>query len=167
VGTFRGESFKTNQGDQDWLEFFALVSSAFAYVEDSPPTPRHTHLSPLEVYKSLKELETKLDVVEQISGLSVAADAIHTRGAGGYYNLIILDKTDRTVSIVSYSREELNRASAKYAELEARADPSKDLVLVSAGRLKSLRQAYPNYFVDVRDFIEKVRILIEEASRVV
>lgn len=166
MGTFRDESFKTDQGSSEWLEFFALVSSAFAHVEDSPSAPQHAHLSALEVYKELKELEAKLDVLEQISGLSVAADAIHTKGIGGYYNLIVLDKTKKTVFIGSYTRDELQKATNKYAELEAEADSTKDLVLVSAGRLHSLKLAYPNYFLDVRDFTEKVKILIEEAGKV-
>jgi hypothetical protein len=124
-------------------------------------------MSALEVYKALSILESKLDVLDQISGLSVAADAIHAGHLGGYYNLIVLDKVEKSVQIGSFTKDELSKATEKYAELEAEADPTKDLVLVSAGKLKSLKLAYPNYFLDVRDFIEKVKILIEEANKVI
>ena len=167
MGTFRNESFKTDQGNKDWLEFFALVSSAFAHVEGSAPAPQHANMSALEVYKALSRLESKLDVLDQISGLSVAADAIHAGRLGGYYNIIVLDKIEKSVRIGSFTKDELSKATERYAELESEPDSTKDLVLVSAGKLKSLKLAYPNYFLDVRDFIEKVKILIEEAGRVV
>jgi putative GTP pyrophosphokinase len=143
------------------------VSSAFAHVEGSAPAPQHASMSALEIYKGLSKLESKLDVLDQISGLSVAADAIHAGRLGGYYNIIVLDKIERSVSIGSFAKDELSEATKKYAELEAEADSTKDLVLVSAGKLRSLKLAYPNYFLDVRDFIEKVKILIEEADGVI
>ncbi|GAH08548.1 unnamed protein product, partial [marine sediment metagenome] len=31
MGTFLGQALKSRQGDQEWLDFFALTSSAFAY----------------------------------------------------------------------------------------------------------------------------------------
>lgn len=167
MGIFRNESFKTDHGNKEWLEFFALVSSAFAHVEESASAPQHANMSALEVYKAISKLEAKLDVLDKVSGLSVAANEIHAGRLGGYYNLIVLDKVEKSVRIGSFAKNELSEATSMYAKLEAESDSTKDLVLVSAGKLKSLKLAYPNYFLDVRDFIEKVKILIEEADKVV
>jgi putative GTP pyrophosphokinase len=109
-------------------------------------------------------MEAKVNVLQQIRGLAVAANAIHTQGIGDYYNLIVLDRSAKTVQIRSFSRKQLAQATAAYAKLESRADENIDQVLVSAGRLKSLKLAYPNYFLDVRDFIEKVEVIINEVS---
>lgn len=122
-------------------------------------------MNALETYKAVKKAEARLNVLQQIRGLSVAANAIHTQGVGDYYNLIVLDRREKTVQIRSFSRKQLNSATAEYAKLEAQADDNIDQVLMSAGRLKSLRLAYPNYFLDVREFIEKVEVIIDEVDR--
>ena len=162
MGTLREESYKTNQGNKDWLEFFTLISSAFAHVEGTALVPQYAHLNALETYRAVKKSEAKLNVLSQIRGLTLAANAIHTQGAGGYYNLIVLNRKDRSVRIYSYARDMLENATTKYAELEASANQDTDQVLVSAGKLKLLKAAYPNYFLDVRDFIEKVETIISE-----
>lgn len=164
MGTLRGESYKTAKGSKKWLEFFALVSSAFAHVEDTPLIPKYAELSARETYERVRRSEAKLNVLQQISGLSVAAEAIHERGMPGFYNLIVLNSKDRSVRITFFPKDKLSAATNEYAKLEAEANPDSNLVLVSAGRLDSLKAAYPNYFLDVRDFIEKVRVIIEQAE---
>ena len=39
MGTFLGQALKSRQGDREWIDFFAIVSSAFAYREKRPPVP--------------------------------------------------------------------------------------------------------------------------------
>lgn len=50
MGTFLGQALKSRQGSQDWLDFFALVSSAFSYIEKTPQIPRYSELSPKNVH---------------------------------------------------------------------------------------------------------------------
>lgn len=163
TGTFKGESFKTGKGSKEWKEFFALVSSAFAVVEGTPVIPRHSHMSPNEIYTAIKRLEAKLRILNFISGLSAAANIMNTRGISGYYYIISLNTRIRRLSIYTYTRNQLEQATKKYAELEAEAGSDFDQVLVRAGDIKSLKAAYPNYFLDVREFVEKVRVILEEA----
>ena len=40
MGTFLGQALKSRQGDQEWLDFFALISSAFALKENCAPISR-------------------------------------------------------------------------------------------------------------------------------
>lgn len=164
MGTFRGEALKSRQGHTEWLEFFELVSSAFAYAENTPPVPQHADLSAIETYKAVAKLEAKLRVLENIRGISIAAKAIHTSGDyGGYYNLITLQLDEHSVTIRSYKKGQLQQASEAYANEESKASKGAKIepVLVSAGRLRSLKQAYPNYFLDVRDFARKVEDIIQ------
>ena len=39
VGTFIRQSLKSSQGEEDWLRFFALMSTALAFREGSSPVP--------------------------------------------------------------------------------------------------------------------------------
>ena len=40
MGTVLGQALKSRRGNQDWLDFFALISSAFALREKTAPVPR-------------------------------------------------------------------------------------------------------------------------------
>lgn len=161
VGVFREEALKSGRGSKEWLEFFTLASSAFARLEGSPPTPAHEGLTTTEIFQKLTKLAKHLDFLEHLAGLSVAAGAIHTNKASGYYYLIVLKPKEHTVAIQAFSKDKLLDASKAYeaAELQAAKGDPIEPVLVSAGRLKSLKQAYPNYFLDIREFIDKINII--------
>jgi putative GTP pyrophosphokinase len=163
TGTLVGESFKTGSGSKEWKEFFALVSSAFAIVEKESVVEKHKNMSPNEIYTAIKKLEKRLGVIDHISGLSVAANDIHSNNAG-FYNIIILDTITRTYDISRFTEDQLKEATDMYAGLEASPKAGRDQVLVRTGDLKSLKAAYPNYFLDVREFIEKLSVIIEEAK---
>jgi hypothetical protein len=91
---------------------------------------------------------------------------ISKKGGGWYYHLIILDSTTKTLQVRSYSRDQLQKATKDYIDTETRATKGEKIepVLVSAGPLKELRRAYPNYFLDTRDFVGRVGRIIAEAG---
>jgi hypothetical protein len=154
MGTFLGQALKSRQGDQEWLDFFALVSSAFAIKENSTPIPRFAHLSEGETEREVSEAEHRLGAMDMMHGLSVAANAIYHTGTprGGWaYHLIILNSLDKTVEVKAYNRDSFAVAAYEYAQVEAEAAKGAKLepVLVSAGPLDRLRRAYPNFFLDV------------------
>lgn len=164
TGTLIGEPLKTGAGSADWKEFFALVSSTFAIVEKRPVLERHAHLSPSRIYAEVKRLEKRLKVIDHLQGLSTAANLIHSSPVTGYYNIVVLDTLRKTISIYPFTENQLGKATDRYAELEAQSSEGVDQVLVRAGDLKSLKAAYPNYFLDIHDFAEKLRVIIQEAN---
>ena len=76
----------------------------------------------------------------------------------GSFHLVVLDLNKRTVLIRSFSRERLEEANNEYIEEEKRiafGEPIQ-VVLVSTGPIETLRRAYPNYFLDTDEFIDKL-----------
>lgn len=167
VGVFRQEALKSGKGSKDWLDFFTLASSAFAHLENSPPVTKHAQLTAVQIFEKLSKLAKDLTLLEQLAGISIAADAIHGNKVNGYYHLIILNPEEHTVNISSFPKNGLSAAAKAYeaAELKAANGEQIEPVLVSAGRLKSLKQAYPNYFLDIREFINKIEIISSEISQ--
>ncbi len=93
MGTFLGQALKSRQGDQEWLDFFALVSSALAHKEKCACVPRFADLTLKETAGEIAKLEDRLNALEMMKGLSLAADAINKSGSAGKgwsYHLIIL-----------------------------------------------------------------------------
>lgn len=169
MGTFLGQALKSRQGDKDWIDFFAITSSAFAHMEGAKLVPRFNHLSREETFEVVLQAEEKIKALEIMRGLSVAADIIvkniRARKRGWYYHLIILNSLKHTVQIKPYPRNNFQQAAADYAKIEATSLEKKiEPVLVSAGPLKELRRAYPNFFLDIKDFGEKVNLIVNEAK---
>lgn len=52
MGTFLGQALKSRQGDRAWLDFFAIVSSAFAHMEKRPSLPHFEKLSKEQTLQS-------------------------------------------------------------------------------------------------------------------
>jgi len=161
MGTFLGQALKSRQGDQEWLDFFALTSSAFAHNEECALVPRFKYLSREETFVEVADAEARLSALDMMRGLSVAADAIYkSRGSGkGWsYHLIILNSLKRTVQIKPYDRDSFEQAVIDYGRVEAEAAKGEKIepVLVSAGPIDKLRRAYPNFFLDIGDFVKIV-----------
>jgi putative GTP pyrophosphokinase len=169
MGTFLGQALKSRQGDQQWLDFFALISSAFAHKENCSPVPRFSHLSAVDTFKAVADANAKLGALAKMRGFSVAANEIVKRrgtGKSWHYHLIVLDSLAKTVHIRPYDRDSFNRALADYSRTEAEAAEGKKIepVLVSAGPIDQLRKAYPNFFLDIKEFSEIVRGIISTAK---
>lgn len=154
MGTFLGQALKSRQGDQEWLDFFAIVSSACAYKEKCIPIPRFNHLSKKQTFQAVVAAEAKLGALEKMRGFSAAVQRITQRKssrAGSSYYLIILNSLAHTVQIKAYDRESLNQAVKDYASAEANATQGAKIepVLVSAD---DPHRAYPNFFLDISEF---------------
>jgi putative GTP pyrophosphokinase len=165
MGTFLGQALKSRQGDQEWLDFFAITSSAFAHKEGCVPVPRFKDLSPDETFSAVAKAEAHLRALEKMRGFSVAVNAMaKSKGSGKswYYHLIILNSLKRTVHIEAYDRDSFEQAVTDYGKVEAKAVQGEKIepVLVSAGPIDKLRRAYPNFFFDIDDFANIVSGII-------
>ena len=170
MGTFLGQALKSRQGDQEWLDFFAITSSAFAYMENSNPVPRFKGLSHKETFSAVAKAEANLDVLEKMNGFSFAVrEIVKHRGKGKSwsYHLIILNSLKQTIQIIPYDRESFKEAMIHYSKVEAEAAKGKKIepVLVSAGPIDELRKAYPNFFLDIRDFMSIVHEIVKKHKR--
>ena len=155
IGSFLNQALKSSEGSDEWLDFFKLVGAAFAIMEDSPVASEFKGCSPAKIYKLCTEQEVGLDVKRKLQSFAVAANAITSEKNGGNYHLIILDANDRTVSISSFGKKRLEEANKEYAQAEKVALENTDVqvVLVATDSVDSLRRAYPNYFLDTKQFV--------------
>lgn len=162
MDTFYGQGLKAGQGEPRWAEFFQLASAVFSQIEKSPVLPMYSDMDGSDLVAALIKAERKLDVLTRITGITVAVENIEARGKGAGYHLIVLNSATRRLTLSAFSKADLERATSEYAAVEARARAGEKLepVLVSAGSLKSLRKAYPNYFLDTREFVNQVQRIL-------
>ena len=160
-------NLKSIEGPDEWLKFFSLAGSAFSHLEDSPLVPGYESLGKHETYIATTTESNHLGVRDMLLGYSSAIKAIPlgTTRAAYYLVQLNLQEEEKSVSIRSFARDQLERANAEYMKVEKRATDGEHIqvVLVSAGSVDSLRRAYPNYFLDTHDFLRHLR-RIEKAS---
>jgi ppGpp synthetase/RelA/SpoT-type nucleotidyltranferase len=158
VGTLTKQALKSSQGEDDWLRFFALMSSALAAMENTPAVPS-TPVDVTELRRELSELEKKLDAIRRLRTYGVAPQVLESPDAKNqHFFLLELDVEENQLSVRAYRSGALDQATTDYLAAEKRlaSGHNRDAVLVSVDSLASLRRAYPNYFLDTNMFAELV-----------
>jgi ppGpp synthetase/RelA/SpoT-type nucleotidyltranferase len=155
VGFFTGQAIKSNEGEEKWEEFFRLVSSAFAMLEHCPQVPS-TPLDEKELYLLIKEKEKELSVRTKMRGWTHSLRSFdNLKKKDAYYFLLELDTIQEKLLITSFTKRQEEKAIEAYAKAEKKIYAKKeyDAVLVGADTA-DLKKAYPNYFLDTREFIK-------------
>jgi hypothetical protein len=140
------------------VAFFAIMGTAIASYEERPPVP-DTPTKQNELISELRHYAAALDIIKRLAGYRTALQVIgQQEEKTDHYFLIELDPETSTVHLRGFRRDESERATAAYLEIEKSIvdRPGADAVLVSVDSLASLYRAYPNYFADTRVFLNVV-----------
>jgi hypothetical protein len=157
---FTGQALKSKvkNASEDWLRFFALTSSAFALRERCAPVPG-TPPTHAEMVKQLQEILARTDIMRQLSDWNDTVHLLEVKKApGAHFYMLMLDPDKRTLDLKQFRKEEAAQAQQAYdkAEKETENSPNIQVVLVSVDNFDALPKAYPNYYVDTKDFISAV-----------
>ena len=153
AGAFLQNALKFSEGEQEWLRFFALASSALALKEGSPTVP-DTPSTESTLHREVREYATRLNVVARMREYGQLIRNMSTfKRIGAYYFLLERRPAEGMTLIIPYERDELEEASADYLAFE---EEGRDVVLVSTDSLEDVRRAYPNYWLDARLFLREM-----------
>jgi len=156
VGFFTGQAIKSNEGEKEWNLFFKLISSAFARLENCPTisnTPNDEKELYLLIKKKEKELNVRTKMENWLKSIKVFDDLKNKKKF--HFFLLELDTIQEKLIISAYSKREEEKAINDYASAEKKIYGKKeyDVVLVGADTSSDLKKAYPNYFLDTKEFI--------------
>lgn len=161
MGILMRQSLKAGQGEPYIRRFFMLVSSLFALEEDCPVVPG-TSKDKSVLIAELRELSDRYDlskkILKKLKGFRVAIE--HEKNTAldkhGYY-VLRLNYSTNMLSINYFSPKNIKRANTMYTQIEnAHFQEQIDAVLVQASSFDVLRKAYPNYFADIGEFVQRV-----------
>lgn len=153
VGLVRGEDLKGGEGDEEWRRFFALMAGEIADREGCRP-PEGVASDISERRREISDLAGALRAVDTLDGyrrVIHAASSFRSSGNGGMFFI----KYDASLRSVDIARSTWWPSEA-YQQLEA-ANQSVETVLVEVDRAADLRAAYPNYYLDVDQFLRMLR----------
>ena len=153
VDTFTDQALKSSKGTQDWLKFFRMASAEFARLEKCPPG---AHVEGIDTHAELSRLAHQLNVVKRLNAFAVSANHIIQKSDNktDYFLLELTDEGSK-ILVTQYKTSDFERATTAYLQKEkqAKSDSTNDVVLVAAGSMQALQNAYPNYFADSREFV--------------
>jgi len=159
-GVLQGTSFKTGGGDDDWKDFFKLLSSYFAVKENSSPTLDHVKLSEKQILTKLKKLIRSLNVIERLNAttnsIKIVVNKYNEVGRLGKYALLELNLKLNTTKIDIFNKKDVAKAIEIYTkkELQFKNNDSINIVFVNIESLESIQESYPNYFLDTQKLVE-------------
>lgn len=159
VGTFLKQALKSSQGHAEWLRFFALMGSALAIRERTAVVPNTPTERPV-LFEELREKVAALDVERRLEAYGDALQTLEDQSVPeAHYFLLALDPVADTTTIRGFKKNELERATAAYLDVERslKAETGAEAVLVSVDSIGALKRAYPNYFLDTQAFLVAVR----------
>jgi ppGpp synthetase/RelA/SpoT-type nucleotidyltranferase len=158
VGAFRKQALKSGQGSEEWQRLFTLMGSVLAKKEQRPLVPNTPDGAAL--VQEITSVSEQIKAEQFLAGCSEAAVYIEKSRKRAVAYLIVLNVEERRVHILT--QDSMLVANEKYAEMEKknRDLPQLQTVLVSVDSLGALRTAYPNYYLDVGEFLKELRAVI-------
>ncbi|PWR18745.1 RelA/SpoT domain-containing protein [Zavarzinia compransoris] len=155
VGLFTRQALKSNQGNQDWLRFFALMGTAISIIENCNPVPG-TPDNRRELVREIESLSKRLNVSNVLQMYNSTIEFIGGAKDSKYF-LLDLDPNAGTIKIRRFKAKESAEANRFYTDLEGSISDNSpnQIVLVSVENINSLKRAYPNYFMDT-DIFSKI-----------
>lgn len=180
VDLFTGQALKSNVGEKDWKEFFIHVSQQIAIMEDVHLFEAMDLKERYEKYRdklnsnvsgiaSAIEVDRyihKLEVINKLEAfahsLNFIGEHIEEQKTEGYV-LLEIDTENATLASTIFPKDSAFDAESAYIELEKRAAKLSNQVvaLVSTTAVGGIKQAYPNYFADSKEFI-KILMMIQQ-----
>lgn len=157
VGLIRHENIKGGEGDADWRRFFQLMSAELAYQEDQA-TPPTANMPREDIRKEIRDLSKKIKAISTLETYNKAINVTDKYGVVyAKYYLLQFDYETREVYVEPFV--DYISGAESYIEAE-KSDARRNSVLVEVNKVDDLKKAFPNYFLDVHVFTERLRAVI-------
>lgn len=182
VGAVIGQALKSSEGESAWLVYFQNAALALEYTEAKVASTQQP-VSRGVVARTLREHGKHLEVHKKLSAYRVALNATAAREVkDAAYFLLVLLPDQNELQVRAFSKKQSEEAYREYERFERRLPlhpPGKQLllfpeladfsgaqaVLVGADSLKSIRESYPNYYLDTQVFLEKIEKFVRRYQR--
>lgn len=167
MGIYTKSNLKSSQGNTDTLRFFTLVSSLFAIIEKTPICPNTSEWAD-ELINEIIQINQYNNIMMKLKAINQAAKTIEFNEnfylKNGYY-LLLLNYEEPSLNIETFKPSEFELASNVYAKIETTFSGKLDTVLVSVKSFSELKEAYPNYFIDISEFLNVLKNTIINFSQ--
>lgn len=159
-GTIVKTSFKTGDGENDWRDFFKLLSTKFAIKEGTTVLAEHERFTIKQIDSMLISSIKTLNIFEQLTTYTSIYysdwESKRKKGRVGKYALLILNNLTGNTEVEFYAEKDRLKGLKRYSELEKDYIESDEVntVFISVDNMNKLVDAYPNYFMDTKKLVK-------------
>ena len=162
---FRGASLKERDDATCWHDFFCQVSSIFALSEGVAPVSEYSGLSLGGLCETLRENMRKNHIDSQIASFVLTEPIVaDKRIKGAYYIVIVLDFKKKKATTIKYREADYHIAFRDYERLEQQGVKDRQVVLIAVNKVQKIREAYPNYFMNLSTFLNIISFILAKSS---
>jgi len=166
AGLVTNTAMKSGQGDDEWQEFFQIISCLFTYKEKTLTIPAFCNETEESLTKRLKALNDKNKFLDRLVALKVSAKLVENHQYIGYMFLLYIDFKTSLLRIRAFKKDDIEKANEIYNQIETGInDKDNAVVLVSVSKYKELKEAYPSYFLDMDDFNKHIRTYLASGKK--
>jgi ppGpp synthetase/RelA/SpoT-type nucleotidyltranferase len=147
-------SLKIGGGEQLHRRFFYLASSLFSKFEGKhKKLPKEQDEMAFFETKEMLEINHKCHILPILKSIAEISKEMENKDIYGF--ILELNIKESLLTIHPFSEEEDILFNKKYLEIEQNnKDLYKEVVLVYAKDIRTLKDAFPNYYMDSRTFID-------------
>jgi ppGpp synthetase/RelA/SpoT-type nucleotidyltranferase len=181
VDLFTGRALKSNEGDSEWRPFFADVGTQFSVMDRIHLFHQKNKQDQFKYYvellesnkelqassKRLKKTIKSIKATKKLSGFNNSIKSIDDNfsdkfsGPENSYCLLKINIEACEIRSFLFPFSKMVEAEQNYIEAEKEAALSDDLIvaLVASDAVGGIKQAYPNYFANLKDFLQLLKIV--------
>ena len=152
IDSIKNQSLKIGGGDTHYKEFFKLSSKVIEFIE-----LKKNMNDIVEEINEIKRLNEEYKILKMLSSLRVVTNHLEEIKSNGYL-ILILDHLNNKIRYIGVEEENISKDYLMYEETYK--DENNNVVTVSVENLKTLKKAYPNYFLDAREFVATINKII-------
>lgn len=141
-----------------WREFFKLASAIFAQKEKGAVLSLFEGYTHEQYCREYIGLLNQHHLLEQLQALRVTVndETIFAESQTGYC-ILLINFRNRVVSTRQFPMDEEDEASDLFTRTEQNLNADEAAIMVSIEKMQELRDAYPSYFMDTKEFIHALK----------
>ena len=145
-------------------EFMKLCSVLFSKEENRTVVDEYKNVDPKIIVEKLSKIDNDNKITQKLKVFTIPPERfLHNKPKNGYY-ILKLNVQEGTVSGIHFDKKDYENAEKQYLAMEKSSinDVNTAIVLLSIDNFKSIKKAYPSYFLDTSAFLARLKKACEK-----
>ena len=166
IDILRGTSLKEKDDNSYWHDFFCQVSSIFAITEGTPSISVYSKFGITDLCGLLQKNMDEHQINKKIASYALTEPiADNMKGKKAYYIVVTLNFKEREAAVISFKESEYHLAFKEYKAREQNNPQIEQTVLIALNQINKIRDAYPNYFMNLSNFLSIIDFVLAKNKK--
>lgn len=166
IDIFRGASLKEKDDNSYWHDFFCQVSSIFAIAEGTPVISVYDKFGIAELCSLLQENMGAHQINKKIVSYALTDPIVNNEKVKkAYYIVVTLNFKEKKADVISFKESEYHLAFKEYKTREQNNPRTEQTVLIALNQINKIREAYPNYFMNLSNFLSIIDFILAKNKK--